>query len=282
MRTTFTLFLALLVSTSFARPFYPYYDEGRLTITFAGLTNLVVQVDNRYYAPTDNVISLEHVPAGRHTVRVYQPRNNNRGNVLYTAQVQIKSYIHTDLMFNRFGRAYIDERRVNGIVNNDYSQWGNGNYGDSQGWTDADWNNGNWGNGGGYSGGWGNGGNNNGNGNGGGGNNNGGGYGNGGYNNGSYGAMNANSFTALLQQLRNENFDNTKMTIARDALSSNRVSVAQVKQLMQQFTFDSDRLELAKAAYPRCTDKNNYFQLSDAFEFSSSKESLSTWVRNQH
>ncbi|RYY86626.1 MAG: DUF4476 domain-containing protein [Chitinophagaceae bacterium] len=272
MRTIFTLLLGFFATTLFARPNYPY-DEGRLTITFAGLTNLVVQIDNRYYAPNDNVVSLDHVPAGRHTVRVYQPRNNNRGNVLYTAQVQIKSYTHTDLMFNRFGRAYIDERRLNGIVYNDYEQWGNGNYGDSQSWTDADWNNGNWGNGnnGGNHGGWGNGNN--------GGNN--GGYGNGGYGNGSNGAMNASSFTALLQQLRNENFDNTKMTIAKDALSSNRVSTVQIKQLMQLFSFDNDRLELAKAAYPRCTDKNNYFQLSDAFEFSSSKESLSAWVRTQ-
>ncbi|RYE00841.1 MAG: DUF4476 domain-containing protein [Sphingobacteriales bacterium] len=274
MRTIFTLLLGLVFAAASARPNYPY-DEGRLTVTFSGITNLVVQIDNRYYSPNENVVSLEHLPAGRHTVRVYAPRNNNRGNVLYSAQVQIKAYTHTDLMINRFGRAFIDERRLNGIVYNDYEQWGNANYPDNEGWTDADWANGNWGNGSG-------GGNNNGSYGGNGGYGNGG--NNGGYNGGYNGAgavMNAASFTALLQQLRNENFANTRMTIAKDALSSNRVNVAQVKQLMQQFSFDNDRLELAKAAYPRTTDKNNYFQLSDAFEFSSSKEALSTWVRNQ-
>ncbi|TCZ67320.1 DUF4476 domain-containing protein [Flaviaesturariibacter aridisoli] len=273
MRTIFTLLLAIAFTTAMARP----YDEGRLTITFAAPTNLVVQIDNRYYNPEDNVVYVDHIPAGRHTVRVYSARNG-RGNVLYTTQVQIRPYTHVDVTFNRFGRAYIDERRLNGVVANNYDPWGNDNYNDNQGSSSPDWSGG-WGNNG-------NGGNNSGWGNNGGSGN---GYGNGGYNSGnggynngnSYGAMNTSSFNALLQQVRAETFDNTKLTIIKDALATNRVTAVQVKQLMQLFTFDNDRLELAKAAYPRTTDKNNYFQVNDAFEFSSSKESLSTWIRNQ-
>ncbi|RYY64870.1 MAG: DUF4476 domain-containing protein [Chitinophagaceae bacterium] len=273
MRTIFTLLLAIACTVSFARP----YDEGRLTITFAAPTALVVQIDNRYYNPEDNVVFVDHIPAGRHTVRVYAARNG-RGNVLYTTQVQIRPYTHVDVTFNRFGRAYIDERRLNGVVYTDTDQWGNGNYNDNPGSTNPDWN-GSWGNNGnnGNGGGWNNG---NGYGNGGGYNNgNGGGYNNG-YNNPNA-AMNATNFSALLQQVRSETFDNTKLIIVKDALISNRVTAVQVKQLMQLFTFDNDRLELAKAAYPRTTDKNNYFQVNDAFEFSSSKESLSTWIRSQ-
>lgn len=281
MRIIFTLLLATVLTGAFARPFY---DEGRLTVTFAAPTNLVVQIDNRYYQPEDNVVFVDHIPAGRHTVRVLQGRNG-RGNVLYSTLVQIRAYTHTDVSFNRFGRAYIDERRLNGIAYNDYDQWGNGSYADNSGTTNPDWssggwggNNGSWGNNG-NNGGYGNGGYNNGNG---GYGNNGGGNNNGSWGNNNYSAMSATSFTALLQQLHNESFDNTKMTIVKDALASNRVNTAQVKQLMQQFSFDNDRIELAKTAYPRCVDKNNYFQLSDAFEYSSSKETLSNWVRSQN
>ncbi|GAB4094334.1 DUF4476 domain-containing protein [Flaviaesturariibacter terrae] len=270
MRTIFTLLLAISFSSSFAH----YYDEGRLTVTFAGITNLVVQVDNRYYTPSDNVVYIDHVPAGRHSIRVFSRRNGNGNgggrNVLFSTQVQVKPYTHVDVMINRFGRAYVDERRLNGNVYTDYDQWGNGGYPDNSGWNDNDWNNGN-GGGNNNSGGWGNGGN---------GNN--GGYGNGGYNNGGYGTMSASNFTALLQQLHNENFDNTRLSLVKNALASNRVTAAQVKQLMQQFSFDNDRLEVAKTAYPRTTDRNNFFQVMDAFEFSSSKESLTAWMRTQN
>ncbi|RYZ23559.1 MAG: DUF4476 domain-containing protein [Chitinophagaceae bacterium] len=273
MRTIFTLLLGLVITVAAKAA-----DQGRLTITFSGLSNLYVQIDNRYFSLTDNVVCVDGIPAGRHTLKVYQPRNgsNVNGRLLYQGQVMIRPDYHVDVTFNRFGKAFFDEKRYGGMMYSDYDAWGNAACGTSGGWSQTGgWNNGN-GNGG-----WNNG---NGNGNGSGwnnGNNGNNGNGNTGWN-GANQAMTTTNFNALLAQLRAETFDNTKLTLAKDALAMNRVSAAQVKQLMQLFTFDSDRLEMAKAAYPRTVDKNNYFQVMDAFEFSNSKEQLSAWIRTQN
>ncbi|TCJ18643.1 DUF4476 domain-containing protein [Flaviaesturariibacter flavus] len=255
MRTIFTLLLGLVLSVAVHAA-----DQGRLTITFSGLTDLYVQIDNRYFSATDNLVCVDGIPAGKHTVKVFQPRNgsNVNGRLLYQGQVMIRPDYHVDITFNRFGKAFFDEKRYGGMMYSDYDTWGNAACGTTGGWSQGGgWNNGN--------GGW----------------NNGNGNGNTGWN-GAVQAMAASDFSALVAQLRAERFDNTKLTLAKDALAYNRVSAAQVKQLMQLFTFDSDRLEMAKAAYPRTVDKNNYFQVMDAFEFSNSKEQLSAWIRTQN
>jgi hypothetical protein len=242
MRTIFTLLTAIVFSLVAKAA-----DEGRLTINFSGSGNLYVQVDGRYYTVADNSVCIDPIVAGRHTVRVFQQRNGGNGNgrQLYSGQVMVRPSVHVDITFNRFGKAFTDERRYGGIVYSDYDSWGNTECGSSVGNGNGGWGNGN--------GGW----------------------------NGANAPMSGSNFSALLAQVRAESFDNTKLTLARDALSMNYVTVEQAKQLVQLFSFDSDRLAMAKAAYPRTVDKNNFFQVMDAFEFSSSKEQLSAWIRTQ-
>jgi|GEM_PF-4206188 len=285
MKAVFTLLFVSLFSTAALA-----MNEGRLTITFSGLNNVVVQVDNRYYALNGNTVCIDHIPAGRHVIRVLQPRNgsNVRGSSIMNTTVMVRPFTHVDVMINRFGRAYIDERRMNSVQYNNFNMWGNGDCMDNQdgdenewnslpSWPGAGWGNG-WGNGGGN---WGNNDNwgNNNNGNWGNNNNN-----NNNNNNGNWGngmVMNPSNFTALLNQLRNETMDNTRMTLLRNAIETNRVNTQQSRQLMQLFDFDNDRVEAAKLLYPRCIDRNNFFQVLDAIEFSASKEALSNWLRQQ-
>ena len=48
---------------------------------------------------------------------------------------------------------------------------------------------------------------------------------------------------------------------------------------MMLFTFENNRLEIAKLAYNKTIDKNNYYQLNDALTFSNSKEELARFIR---
>ena len=58
---------------------------------------------------------------------------------------------------------------------------------------------------------------------------------------------------------------------------------AQIKALLKCFDFEASRLELAKFAYDHTVDREQRFQVNDAFDFASSRESLSQYIqaRNQ-
>ena len=91
--------------------------------------------------------------------------------------------------------------------------------------------------------------------------------------------MSTANFEALKTTLRNEGFDNSRLNIAKQAAAANIFSAAQVKEVMQLFSYDESRLDIAKTFYPRTIDKGNYFTVSDAFSFSSSKDALMEFIR---
>ena len=112
-------------------------------------------------------------------------------------------------------------------------------------------------------------------------------YGNGGYGNGGYGngnnngynqAMNENDFNQLLQKIRNQWVG--KITVARDGINKNYFTTYQVRQILQVFSSESDKLELAKLAYRNTVDQRNYTQLYDVFSFQSSRDELDQYIRN--
>lgn len=90
--------------------------------------------------------------------------------------------------------------------------------------------------------------------------------------------MSAENFNALKTTITNERFNESKLSIAKQAGAVNYFTAAQVKQLMVLFSFDESRLDIAKTLYPRTTDKQNYFMVNDAFSFSGSKEELTKFI----
>jgi len=93
--------------------------------------------------------------------------------------------------------------------------------------------------------------------------------------------MNPYDFSNALQSIASKSFEDTKLTIAKQILSSNCLTAAQVKQVMQKFSFESTKLDFAKFAFGRTVDRQNYFQLNDAFEFESSITELNQYIQ-QH
>jgi hypothetical protein len=109
------------------------------------------------------------------------------------------------------------------------------------------------------------------------------GYGNGG--NGNYGnnndynqAMNEYDFNQFIQKIRNQWVG--KMTVAKDGINKNYFTTNQVRQVLQLFSSENDKLELAKLAYRNTVDQRNYRQLYDVFSFQSSRDELDQYIRN--
>lgn len=243
MKNIFTLLLATVSASAFA------YDGGKLTITIPFSKNVQVYVDGRVYQDNDNTIVLNNIQPGNHSIAIYRnnrngygnngnygrnqrDRRNNQADVLYSSNVYVKPSYHVDITINRFGKALVDERVINGNYSNDDDDWNDNGYGN-----------------GGY---------------------NNGGYNNGGYNNNYHQAMNDYDFNQLLQKIRNQWIG--KMSSAKDDINSNYFNTYQVKQVLQIFSSENDRLELAKLSYKNVVDQQSFRQLYDLFSYQSQSE----------
>jgi hypothetical protein len=94
-------------------------------------------------------------------------------------------------------------------------------------------------------------------------------------------AMKSRDFQAAKQTIENESFDESKVNTAKSIISSNCLTSDQVLELCQLFSFEQSKLDIAKCAYGKTVDQNNYFKVVNAFTFSSSKDELNKYISGQ-
>jgi hypothetical protein len=92
------------------------------------------------------------------------------------------------------------------------------------------------------------------------------------------GQMSEGRFNQLIDQIRKASFENSKVSVAKQALKNNRISCRQLLSIINEFSFETTKLQFAKDTYPKVGDKQNYFILNDAFTFQSSKDELTEFL----
>lgn len=116
----------------------------------------------------------------------------------------------------------------------------------------------------------------------------GGGYGNGGYPNGNYPTdpnggyiapngyqvMSPQDVDALAASLKQRSFESTRLEVAKDALSQTSLYALDLQRLLRSFDFDASRVELAKFAYARVADPQNFYRVYEAFQFDGSVQEV--------
>lgn len=305
MKKIFTLAASFIFAISlFAAAPKP---KTMLTIQSYDQTDIRVVIDGRRFEPNTSYLRIRDLQPGYHQVKVYRERRSglftifgNKYDMVYNNSMYIRPQSNITIIIDRNGRAQMSENRMNGR-NNDWNDrnrgWSNDNdydfdrgrnYGDydnrdrDQNDRDSRWDGRNR-NGGSNNGGYGNG-NNGGYGNNGGGygNNNGGGYGNGGYgNNSGYGRqMSDYDFSRALNSISMQRGDFQKMESARQLINTSFFSSTQVKQMLQLFSFENDKLDLAKLAYSKTVDKQNFYVVNDVFSSYSSRDELARYIRS--
>jgi len=88
-------------------------------------------------------------------------------------------------------------------------------------------------------------------------------------------------FSNLTDQIKKQGFEDNKLQIINQVLANNCVSAAQVKGLMKEFSFEENKVKVAKICYSKTTDKENYFTINDAFSFSSSVDEMSEFLKSK-
>ena len=93
--------------------------------------------------------------------------------------------------------------------------------------------------------------------------------------------MNAAAFESLKRSIENKSFDETRLTIAKQAIQYNTLTSRQVAELVNLMTFEYTKLSLAKYAYRYAVDPENYFVLNDEFTFESSIDELNNYIQRK-
>lgn len=247
MKKIFTLLTAAFVTlTGFAAD----RREGSIVVSDNSRKQLWIEVDGFRYNNNDRTIVINNLRPGIHTVKVIAQQrysdwgsifNRNRTTVIYNANVKIRPRQTTYIQIDRAGRVMIDERRGNDRDD----EWGRDRDHDRDRDDQYDP-----------------------------------------YDNRNddrfdptRSAMDVQSFEMLKKALGRESFERTRLEIAKQSIDRNNFSSRQVREMALLFAFEDNKLDLAKYAFAKTVDKNNYFVVNDVFSFSRSKEELSDYIR---
>jgi hypothetical protein len=271
MKTIFTLLLSTIFSLASMA-----YDGTRLTVTSVSNNNVFVEIDGRRYDLDGNTLSINSIRPGTHNIRVLREMKrktnwnfgNKREETIYNIKATFRDGYHFDILVNRFGKVMIDERRID--PNDDW--YNDDDYYDRNDHQNRDktYDNGDDRNDKDY------------------GNNERDDRDNRDYNDDHKNddprydnnrAMTDNDFAQAKESLRREWFENSRLTAAKQIIDQDYFTSQQVKEMVLLFTFENNRLDIAKYAYGKTVDKGNYFMLNDAFTFNNNKEALKEYIR---
>jgi hypothetical protein len=277
MKRIFTLFTSLFLTLALLAADRP---KSMLTIKSADQSDIRVIIDGRRFEPNDNYMRIRDMKPGYHSIKVYRERNfgiftifGQRYDVVFNNSMFIKPFSNVMISIDRLGRAQVFENNMggrrdwdDGDVRHDHD-WdfgrgrNDGDYGDrDRGSNDRD---SRWGQ-----------------------DNRGGGYGNGVGNNGDYGnsgsfgrTLSDIEFNNLLDNISRERSESNMMKSATQIIATNYFSAEQVKEMLQLFASEDNKLSLAELAYDKTVDQRNYFVVNDVFRFNSSKNELARYIR---
>ncbi|MBL0145458.1 MAG: DUF4476 domain-containing protein [Chitinophagaceae bacterium] len=274
----------LVLAAIFSLSTFAMYDNTRLVINTNNQQSLRILIDgymvsNNY--KMGNVYTISDINSANHRIQIYKQSSSifggNNQKLVYDNTIYLKPNYETSLTFNMFGNVVINEQQIynGGGTNGGWNGQNNGTYNNNSGHRGHeceekrgrghkknknhdcdDDNKGSWNNNS-NSGGWNN---------------------NNGWNNNA--VMNDKAFYQLKQSIQNENFDDAKQAIAKQAMTGNYFTASQIKEMVQLFSFESSKLAIAKYAYKNTIDKQNYYVVNDAFSFSSSKQALIQYTQN--
>lgn len=101
--------------------------------------------------------------------------------------------------------------------------------------------------------------------------------------NGPYGCswpMSPADFEQAKHSIASKDFEDSKLTIAKQIINSNCLLSSQVREIMLIFSYEDSRLDFAKYAYAFTLDLGNYYKVNDAFSFETSIDELNQYIQH--
>ena len=250
MKTFFTLLTSLFMSIAVFAAAKP---QSILTIKSADNSDIRVVLDGKRFEPNDNSVMFRGIDNGYHTIKVFKQKRNGifhlagkKYDLVYNTSINLKKRTHLFITIERNGRISMQENKIKRDWDGQDEAWDNGR--DRRNERDYDFDRDDqWGD----------------------------------YDNheGYASGMNGREFKIVLQSIEKEWLESNKLKSASQIVRVNSLSTAQVEQLLLLFSFENNKLELAKQAYANTVDKRNYSRLLDVFSFNSSKVELERYIQ---
>ena len=95
-----------------------------------------------------------------------------------------------------------------------------------------------------------------------------------------YKVINESDFNILKETVEKRSYEETRKELIVSAIDNNYFTSAQVKALLNLFSFENSKLEVAKYAYNKTCDKKNYFVVYDVFTFENSIPELKKYIES--
>jgi hypothetical protein len=88
-------------------------------------------------------------------------------------------------------------------------------------------------------------------------------------------------FNNFLASIRKQSFEKDKDQLIKTYMQNAFMTTTQIRQVIKLLNFDNTKLDLAKFLFDKCIDKQNYFNVADELQFSSSKSELNDYVKSR-
>jgi len=88
-------------------------------------------------------------------------------------------------------------------------------------------------------------------------------------------------FGSIKSAIESKTFADDKVTVTKQIMKSKCFTAEQVKSLLGLYTFEDDKLEIAKIAFDSTLDQGNYFKVNEAFTYSSSIDELNEFLESK-
>jgi hypothetical protein len=238
MKTIFTLFASLFISMAVFAAARP---TSMLTIKSVDNTSIRVVLDGKRFQPNDNAILFGSLEPGLHDIKIYRQRKNAWFNMNGRGYELV---YNTAVDLKRRTHLYITVDR-NGRISMMEKRIRRDNDRDDDYNRDYD-HDGQWSD---FD-----------------------------QHEGYARPMSDREFGNVLHAIDKEWLEGNKFKSAMQVIKTNHFTTAQVEQILLLFSFENNKLELAKQAYTNTVDKRNYRNLFDVFSFNSSKRELENYI----
>ena len=241
MKTISTLFTSLLFSAVvFAAD---ARHSSMITVKSSLQRDIQVVIDGKTFNPGKNILIVGDVNPGYHSVTVYRESRffNREMEQVYSGSVAVKPGSDVQITIGRRGKADIAYFRKDANTND----WVYDNPVTPNSGSGNDY--GRWEDNKSYS---------------------------------SYASpISGREFNQVMNSMQKEWFENNRMKSASYIISNNFFIADQVKDMISLFDSEENKLQIAKQAYSKTLDKENYSCVMNALDYRSSKDELARFIR---
>ncbi|WP_460613139.1 DUF4476 domain-containing protein [Hymenobacter seoulensis] len=92
--------------------------------------------------------------------------------------------------------------------------------------------------------------------------------------------MSPRDVEGLLQAVQRQSFDDGKLAIIREALRETSLPADDARRLVSTIAFDRNKIELAKFMYSRVADRQNFYRVYEALQYTSSIREVQQYVES--